>query len=685
MRKTRTYLAILATVSLAGVAFPVHPAAGQNDGFYGNLYIDAGQTKDVEPVRYGFHYEEIGMAGEGALHAELVRNRSFEEFTPPAGLAVKDGLYQDVPAPKGKNKAVYHVDPLIGWTTLPLSYSPVRIRVTDENPLNGYNRYSLAVNVTEDIGAYKDAAILNRGYFGMDLEPGTEYRLSFFVRNIDSRGALEFYLTDAGGERISQAYAVALGKKDWSRVELTLSPDRADERGMLVIHPTAPGRFQLDVVSLIPGNTWDNGRSVFRADIVGNMKEYSPDFIRFPGGCIVHGVNEETMYRWKKTIGPAENRPGQWSKWSPHYRTDGIGYHEFYELCEYLGADAMYVIPTGMICTGWVRQTSPWNFEQPEVDLDAYIQDALDAIEYAIGGVDTEWGAERARNGHPEPFPLKYIEIGNEDFGPVYRKRYEKIYQALHSRYPDLIYIADSIIGAENDDKRKDIPDFPAPSHIEVFDEHHYHDVRWACEGHYRFDAYERGVADLFIGELGLGGKYPENILATGAVRIALERNGDLNPMLAERPVMRHWDYLEHSRHTNPMFWNGVDCSIGTSFYHISKMFRDNTIDRYYHSGIRGFEGMQKVFAGFGYDSASGEYILKLLNLTDRTVSLGNEISGFDGSVQAERMILDLSSKKNNTPAAPDSVAPKRSSVRLDLDGTFGIGPFSLVIYRFRY
>ena len=686
MGKTVTYLAVLAAGSLAFVALSLQSAAGQNGGTYGTLFINAAQVKEVEPVKYGFHYEEIGMSGEGALHAELVRNRSFEEFVPPAGLAVKDGLYQGVPAPKGKNKSVYHVDPLIGWVSFPLSYSPVYIAVTDRNPLNGHNRYSLSVDVTEDIAVYDDAAILNRGYYGMNLEPGVEYRLSFFVRNIDNAGALKIWLVGTSCERISPEYSVAFGKKGWKKVELTLSPDRADKRGMLAIHPTGPGRFQIDAVSLMPGNTWNGGKSVFRADIVRNLKEYSPDFLRFPGGCIVHGVNEETMYHWKKTLGPVENRSGQWSKWEPHYRTDGIGYHEFYELCEYIGADAMYVIPTGMICTGWVRQTSPWNFEQPEVDLDAYIQDALDAIEYAIGGTDTEWGGKRAKNGHPEPFPLKYIEIGNEDFGPVYRERYERIYQALHSVYPDLVYIANSIIGTENDDKRKDIPDFPAPSHIEVFDEHHYHDVRWACEGHYRFDAYERGVADLFIGELGLGGKYPENILATGAVRISLERNGDMNPLMAERPLMRHWDYLRHNGwHWNPMLWNSIDSSVKTSFYYISKMFRDNRIDKYFDSGIKDYAGIQKVFADFGYDSGSGEYVLKLLNITDKHVVLDNEIPDFNGIVPADMTILDLSSRKNNTPVTPDVIVPESRSVGLDLDGSFDVGPLSFVIYRFKY
>ncbi|MGN0189336.1 MAG: alpha-L-arabinofuranosidase, partial [Candidatus Cryptobacteroides sp.] len=506
---------------------PVCCLSARDGRVYGTLRIDKSIQKKVSPVKYGFHYEEIGMMGEGALNAELVRNRCLEEANPPAGIAVKDGLYQDVPFPKGKNKAVYEIDPLVGWMTFPVTYSPVRISLTAENPLNNANRHSLLVETTRDISGFDDAKVVNVGYYGMNFKKGLGYDLSFFVRNRDYSSDLTVFLTDASGRRISEEYKISVSGDMWEKHSLTLIPLEDVQRGLLAFRPVSSGMFQMDVVSMRPRDTWDNGKSVFRADIMENLKEYSPDFIRFPGGCIVHGINEETMYKWKKTIGPAENRPGQWSKWSPNYRTDGIGYHEFYELCEYLGADAMYVISTGMICTGWVWQASPWNFRQPEVNLDWYIQDALDAIEYAIGGTDTRWGALRAANGHPDPFPLKYVEIGNEDFGPVYWERYEKIYQALHSKYPDLVYIANSIIGKENDDKIKDIDSFVNPDNVKVFDEHHYQPVEWACDGHYRFDGYPRGKFDLFIGELGIDGKYPVNLLASGTVRMSLERNGD--------------------------------------------------------------------------------------------------------------------------------------------------------------
>ena len=672
-----------------GLFFTLPLAYGDSfspSSFDGTLYINKSKTRKVSPVKYGFHYEEIGMMGEGALHAELVRNRSFEEATPPAGLSVKNGIYENVPAPRSnEKKKVFQVDPLIGWTTYPLSYTPVFISRTDENPMSAENKYSMLVNVTEDITSYPDALILNRGYYGMNLRTDTSYRLSLFLKNKSYSAPLRVFLVDELGRQVSNVIELNVEKRDWTKYTGELKPRKNIQRGMLAIQPMSKGQFQVDVVSLFPSDTWNEGKSIFRKDIVRNLKEFSPDFIRFPGGCIVHGVNEETMYHWKKTIGPIENRPGQWSKWAPYYRTDGIGYHEFYELCEYVGADAMYVISTGMVCSGWVKQNPRWNFRHIDVDLDAYIQDALDAIEYAVGDTTTKWGAERAKNGHPAPFPLKYVEIGNEDFGPVYWERYEKIYQALSAKYPDLVYIANSVIrvaGKENDDKRKDIPNFINPRNVKVFDEHYYNSIEWACKQHYRFDNYKRGVADLFIGELGIGGKYPYNLLATGAIRMSVERNGDLNPLFAERPVMRHWDFLEH-RALLPMLINGVDCSVRTSFFYLAKMFRDNTFDVCLEAAIKGIEGMQNIFVTMGYDTVSKQYILKLINLQDKKVTLKPEVSGFRHPVKAYKTSLVLTPGKENTPFTPNEVQPVEAEVRLNLNQPLELEAASMVVYRF--
>lgn len=658
-------------------------SSAQDGLIYGKLLVDKSDIKQVSPVKYGFHYEEIGMMGDGALYAELVRNRSFEEATLPKGLSVKDGYYVDIPSSETRMKCVYHVDPLIGWTTIPLSYSSISISRTKDNPLNKYNTYSMLIDIVKDIQPEDDDMILNRGYYGMNFEKGEKYNLSFFVKNLNDKGSIRIFLVDKDCNKISDEYIVDINGKGWQKKEISLIADKNCKRGMLAIQPIKKGKLQLDVVSMFPQKTWNDGKSIFRADIIENLKKYSPDFIRFPGGCIVHGVNTETMYQWKKTIGPIENRSGQWSKWAPYYRTDGIGYHEFYELCESLGADAMYVISTGMVCTGWVRKNKNGEYQQPEVSVDYYIQDALDAIEYAIGDTTTKWGAERAKNGHPQPFPLKYIEIGNEDFGPLYWERYDKIYKALYSKYPQLIYIANSIIGKKNKNKREDINNFPNPQYVRVFDEHYYQPVEWACNEHYQFDGYKRGQADLFIGELGINGKYPMNVLATGVVRMAVERNGDLNPMLAERPLLRNWDMMNH-KFPRSMFVNNSDTCVKTALYYVSKMFRDNKIDMYISSSIRDFKGMQRVFVTLGYDGRNKEYVLKFINLLSKDIILDTEFEGFDQPQNVRKWILRLHEEINNTPDEPDLIKVEFDKGGLNLNEPIELKRYSLIVYRFK-
>jgi hypothetical protein len=287
------------------------------------IHVDLKKSKRVTPVEYGFHYEEIGMIGEGALHAELVRNRGFEEATPPKGLSVKNGLYE-VDNPRGNNKQVFHVDPLIGWITTPLAYSPVRIEWTLRQPLNEKNPHSMLVTVTPDFKpGQENVAIHNTGFFGMNFKKGGTYKLSFYVKSNRYEGNLTFRLSDENGAGVSDAITFPASGKEWTKHTAVLTAYRDVKRGMLSVFPNETGIFQLDMISLFPSDTWDNGRSIFRTDIMQNLKEYSPDFIRFPGGCIVHGVNEETMYHWKETIGDIAQRPGAWSKWAPYYRSDG--------------------------------------------------------------------------------------------------------------------------------------------------------------------------------------------------------------------------------------------------------------------------------------------------------------------------------------------------------------------------
>lgn len=216
-----------------------------------------------------------------------------------------------------------------------------------------------------------------------------------------------------------------------------------------------------------------------------------------------------------------------------------------------------------------------------------------------------------------------------------------------------------------------------------MFDEHHYQPVEWACNDHYKFDAYKRGEADLFIGELGIDGKYPVNILSTGVVRMAMERNGDLNPMLAERPLMRNWDMMNHG-FPKSMLVNGVDSSVKTALFYVSKLFRDNKIDKYISSSVKDFKGMQRVFTTLGYDSVKKEYVLKIINLSEKELVLNTEVKGFGKSVNADKCTLRLASGVNNTPNAPELVKPEYSDEKLELQSNMVVSPLSLTVYRFK-
>jgi alpha-L-arabinofuranosidase len=652
------------------------------------LVLNFEKSKKVSPIVYGWHYEEIGMIGEGGLYAEMVRNRGLEEANPPGGLEIKSGKYVNVPNPDIPAKKVYAIDSLTGWELLPGDNPEIQLRCTENNPLNKQNPHSLLVEVKSVNNTDSPSGVMNTGFFGMYFKENTQYRLSLFARADNYQGIIRIMLTDNTGQEVSAPFELTNISPVWKKYTAIFTATRTIDNGTLFFEPGGVGSFQLDIVSLFPSDTWANGRSVFRADIMKNLLDYAPEFIRFPGGCLVHGVNVETMYHWKETIGDLAQRPGGWTKWSPNFRTDGLGYHEFYELCEYLGADAMYVTPSGLVCTGWVYQEGNTDdYHHPDVDVDEYIQDALDAIEYAIGPADSRWGGERAKNGHPKPFPLKYIEIGNEDFGPMYYRNYDAFYRAIHSKYPELKIIANSIIGQtpDLDRKRERITQFKDVQTVQIFDEHYYKDIPWIIENYDKFDKYERPSPDLFVGELGIRGKNPLDILGEAIFHMNLERNADLNPMMADRPLMRNWTYVEGKG--NPMLFHTNSMSFKTFNYYMSKLFRDNKIDTWYKSFWEK-DGSDKeiseryLFSSAGKDSKSGDIILKVVNLTDqnRVVELDSGSSQIRGN--AIITILTAQEDQRNTPEQPNAIVPLVSEKKQKLSGNFTFQPRSLTIIR---
>ncbi|MFV0377647.1 MAG: alpha-L-arabinofuranosidase C-terminal domain-containing protein [Mangrovibacterium sp.] len=680
-------LKFLISLSIAVILLAVNSFA-QTDVVKNVLKIELSTSKKVTPVKYGWHYEEIGMIGEGGLYAEMVRNSAFEEANPPRGLTVENGAYSGIPHEKNNpRKKPYVIDPLIGWSTIPGKSTSLKLEVVSSNPLNKNNLHALKIQATNDEGG-QTYRVVNKGFFGMFFEQGKLYKLSFYLRNNGFDGQLKVFLGDSEGTAISKVFEPKNLNGEWTKYSAVFEADTTTNEGMLCFIPNGSGNLFLDLVSLFPGDTWDNGRSVFRADIMRNLIDYAPDFLRFPGGCIVHGVNVETMYHWKETIGDIAERPGAWSKWSPNYRTDGLGYHEFYELCEYLHCDAMYVAPSGLVCTAWVNKAEAKDeYDHPKIDVKEYIQDALDAIEYAIGTVDSEWGGKRAANGHPKPFPLKYISVGNEDFGPTYYRNYDAFYRTIKSKYPQLKIIANSIIGQREDEdrKRERIDEFVEPATIEIFDEHYYKNIPWVIDNYFKFDQYKRPGPDMFIGELGIAGKHPLDVLGEAIFMMGVERNADLNPLIADRPLMRNWDFVQGRG--NPLYFVTNKECFKTFNYYMSKLFRDNQLDQWYESaywvdGHKQVPGLDYLFSSAGTDPFSGDLIIKVVNLSDKDITSMLDVEGLFGTQKMQITTLDSRGGVNNTPQKPNAIYPEVSERTMDMATPYIFKTKSLTVFR---
>ena len=645
------------------------------------ICIDRTAPKPVSPVIYGWHYEEIGMIGDGGLYAEMIRNRNFSESGTAPGMQIKDGLYQNIPHADRPNCLPEYLPELDGWSALGESVSIGRITLNESGRV-----YAMTVkrSASEKEGICGAA---NSGFFGMHTQKGKKYRLSVYLCSEPSGGGVRVGIADKEGFATTEALIQDIpGKK--THYEVTFTAKRTVEDGVFLLTPLQSGGVTVFFISLFPCDTWDGGRSVFRRDIMQNMLDYKPEFLRFPGGCIVHGVNVETMYHWKETIEDISVRKSSWCKWQPHWISNGIGYHEFYELCEYLGADAMYVAPCGLICTDWAFQKGDSeDFCHPETEVEDYIQDCLDAIEYAIGPKDSVWGAKRAANGHPEPFPLRYVSIGNEDFGPAYYERYEKFSAAIRSRYPQLILIADSIVGNRKHgdwgDKRKRLSYFHDPASMDYFDEHYYDSGDWIFENFDRFDCYDRSGPGLMCLELGLNSEQPSDVLYESIFLMMLEKNGDLKPIFAGRPLMRNWDYVKGE--LNPFYYHTNGESWKTVHYYAKKLFRDNRFDRLFSASCCRQDGgavldEETLFSTAGQDSTTGDIIIKTVNLAAHSIEARVDA----GILQTEACIYTL----RNTDALPKTKeasqcgGPDLYQGPIDLDKPYTFPSRSLTVMR---
>jgi alpha-L-arabinofuranosidase len=478
----------------------------------------------VSPTLWGIFFEDINLSSDGGLYAELVRNRSFED----------------------SDKPDY-------WTSVGSGTAKIDLTVDAEKPISDKNRHSLRVSV-RDPGVTR-VGVANGGYFGMSVTKGAAYNLSLRAR---SDGAFKGPLTVTVESADSVVYAKAQVKgltADWQTFAFALTSDATDPKARLVISADKPGVFWLDCVSLFPQDTW-KGHG-FRKDLAQMLADLKPAFMRFPGGCWVEGTTMKEAYRWKATIGDPFERRSQYNLWG-YTATHGLGYHDYLQLCEDLDAEPLFCINVGMSH----KENVPMD------KMGEYVQDALDALEYANGPATSTWGSVRAKAGHPAPFNMKYLEIGNENGGPAYHERYALFHDAIKAKYPNVTLIANVWNG------------IPTNRPLDCVDEHYYSSPDFFIANAFKYDAYDRASHRVFVGEYavtqGTGQGSLRGAVGEAAFMTGLERNSDVVRMAAYAPLFVN---ANHRRWNPDLIVYDSSRVYGIPSYYAQKMFSQNRGD----------------------------------------------------------------------------------------------------------
>jgi len=524
------------------------------------ITIDASVPQiEMSGDMYGIFFEDINHASDGGLYAELIYNRDFEADRTPENMTFAGG---DTLKNAVNWKEIYKKPAaLSGWTMISEGDCKGNAVQTDENPLNSSNPNSMKFEVTK-AGKGK-IAVANEGFWGINVEKGKKYSLSFYARKDEkSKGRVKVSIESKTGKEYGSLIIDNIGKT-WKQYKGVLISNGADANARFVITPMTEGAIWFDVVSLFPP-TWKNRTNGLRNDLAEMLKEMNLSFLRFPGGCVVEGATVENRIQWKNTIGDVSQRPGHWNLWGYH-TYDGIGFHEFLQLCEDLKSQPLYVVNVGMAC-----QYRGGIVDKGEVKK--YINETLDALEYAMGPAESKWGSLRVKNGHPKPFNIKYVEIGNENWGTEYWTRYAEFFKAIKEKYPKIITIADGDMPREADK-------YP----IEIVDEHYY----LAPAGFYKratmYDKYDRSRGrKIYVGEFAvtsgaIGKGNLRGALSESAYMIGMERNADIVKMASYAPTFVN----SNDRKWNPdMIVFNSSKVYGTPSYHAIKLFSTNRPDK---------------------------------------------------------------------------------------------------------
>lgn len=591
----------------------------------------------VQPTMYGIFFEDINYAADGGLYGELVKNRSFE-----------------------------FPDALMGWKAFG------KFEVKNDGPFERCPHY-----VVLNYSGHNDAAtgLQNEGYFGIGIDKDEEYRFTVWAKTVSGDANVEVSLVDESTMEEHQEFATAelkVSGNEWKKYELILKSSKTVQKANLRLLLKGKNGVALEHVSLFPKHTFKDRENGMRRDLAQALYDLHPGVFRFPGGCIVEGSSLDQRYQWKNSIGPVENRPLNGNRWlstfnyrlfPDYYQSYGLGFYEYFLLSEDIGAEPLPVLNVGMACQ-FQNQNDP-SAHVAVKDLQPYIQDCLDLIEFANGDVNTTWGKKRAEMGHPAPFNLKFLAVGNEQWDDLYYERLRPFVKAIKAKYPNIKLIGTSGPDSEGEMFEKG---WKAMKELkaDLVDEHFYRDEHWFLSHGLRYEGYDRKGPKVFAGEYACHGKgkkwnHFETSLYEAAFMTDLERNADVVDMATYAPLFAHVDGWQWRP---DMIWYDNTRMFKSVSYYVQQMYACNkgtnvlplTMNG---KSVAGQEGQDGLFASAVVDKKKGEIIVKVANTSDKVQDVTLNLNGLKGSRSATATTLQSDNMDaENTLDTPNLIRP---------------------------
>lgn len=654
--KIKNYL-FLALLAIQGIDY----ADAQQKTF--TVQVDKA-TEEINPNMWGVFFEDINMGADGGLYAELVKNRSFEFFRPMMGWknlgTVKEGNYLILNRKADK----------------------------ESNP-----RY-LRVNTTQSVD--NPIGLVNEGFRGMGVKKDISYEFSLLYKQIKPGIEIRAELVDSVGQIIGSGKLIPeKSTTGWQRGSVSFTSNKTDAKAKLNVWFEGQGEVDLDMISLFPSDTWKGRKNGLRADMVQVLADLKPGFIRFPGGCIVEGFDLSQRFQWKKTVGPIEDRQLIVNRWNTefahrltpdYFQTFGLGFFEYFLLAEDIGAEPLPIINCGMACQFNTGEVVPLD------ELDPYVQDALDLIEFANAGTNTKWGKLRADMGHPEPFNLKMLGVGNENWGPQYVERLEAFRKVLKNNHPEIEIVASS--GTDPEGERFEYLNKELRAmKIDIIDEHFYRSPEWFLSNASRYDNYDRQGPKIFAGEYAshsTKSKRPEYknnweaALSEAAFLTGVERNASVVQLASYAPLFAHIDGWQW---TPDLIWVDNLTVFPSPSYQVQKMYSTNKGSHIVpiHENGNTIAGSDNFYASAVIDKNSNELIVKLVNNSDQKESIVLDLKG----VKKSNLLAKSLFLQNSDPLAINevgknpSVVPQEKSVQVKgKKATLDAEPFSFQVVK---